>query len=131
MKMFQNNFTIQNNSYNNNINHTTTNCFNLDNSDYSTFKQNEVFYNSTSPSIMSDSSQSLSPNSNELMNIKLNSFNEPIRQVANVREQQRTQSLNSAFESLRRIGRFIYLFFRNVLLIFPEIKGLESDLGDF
>ncbi len=129
--MFQNNFTIQNNSYNNNINHTTTNCFNLDNSDYSTFKQNEVFYNSTSPSIMSDSSQSLSPNSNELMNIKLNSFNEPIRQVANVREQQRTQSLNSAFESLRRIGRFIYLFFRNVLLIFPEIKGLESDLGDF
>ena len=55
------------------------------------------------------------------MNIKLNSFNEPIRQVANVREQQRTQSLNSAFESLRRIGRFIYLFFRNVLLICPEI----------
>jgi hypothetical protein len=121
-KMFQNNFSIHNNSYNNNINHTTTtNCFNLDNSDYSTFKQNEVFYNSTSPSIMSDSSQSLSPNSNELMNIKLNSFNEPIRQVANVREQQRTQSLNSAFESLRRIGRFIYLFFRNVLLICPEI----------
>ena len=119
--MFQNNFSIHNNSYNNNINHTTTNCFNLDNSDYSTFKQNEVFYNSTSPSIMSDSSQSLSPNSNELMNIKLNSFNEPIRQVANVREQQRTQSLNSAFESLRRIGRFIYLFFRNVLLICPEI----------
>jgi len=116
--MFQNHFSIQNTSY---INSTTNNNFNyninsasnfiLDNPDsYTTFKQNDVFYNSTSPSVMSDSSQSLSPNSNELMNIKLNSFNniEPIRQVANVREQQRTQSLNSAFESLRRIGIFYF-----------------------
>ena len=41
------------------------------------------------------------------MQIQLNTFAEPaarqLTQVANVREQQRTQSLNSAFEALRRI----------------------------
>lgn len=53
----------------------------------------------------SDSSQSRSPDSysSDLMQIQLNQFTQPLKQVANVREQQRTQSLNSAFEQLRQI----------------------------
>ena len=77
-------------------------------------KQNE--FNSSSSSVISDSSlQSLSPSgsyTSEMNSLTQKNYHlhhqqqhQPIviKQVANVREQQRTQSLNSAFETLRQI----------------------------
>jgi len=98
-------------SYHTQAQYPNNNDYFMDNSIGLLHGPNEFTFNSTStsPSLLSESSRS--PNnsyqSSDLMQIQLNSFAEPatrqVTQVANVREQQRTQSLNSAFETLRRI----------------------------
>ena len=59
---------------------------------------------SSSTSYVQNSISTYNSNNDDLQTDELNSsMNQPVRQIANVRERQRTESLNDAFEKLRKI----------------------------